>query len=327
MTFQDFKSHFTETKVSVLNHLKNQVTENAEVFVLTRKHEKLSRKRFGGAHFLVTRKVQKGKFVKDQLMFPIYWTRASAYRNSNDKELSYCIRVDVLQSLSNRPTKVVFERESDYSKPVTLDYIKKFAELSHNEYFLPESKIEWVAKDVTRYDTIDYDSFKPEYLPYYTFNHANHCTKLHVIVKDITTEYTKIRFEGDFDSITEMFTMLHLDKANAKLSTVMRFVRSQKNFVLNGRTFVFDPTWDMAIYDTRKTKAEKVVDEVVKTVDAIEEEITEFSKETNRYETTKVVRFDDLEEDLDAAKEEVVKKKEFSIARYSFVSSLYPDLD
>lgn len=145
------------------------------------------------------------------------------------------------------------------AKPVTKKWLERNKVTSYRnrqrltKVSVAQSKLEFVKKDSSHlFSDEDYDKFKPEYLCNYTFNHANHCTNLHVDIYKGNTIIANLSF-----SSIETFFETQLKSRGAKLSTVRTILRQKKNILLDGLLFVFDETWEAKEYKIRG----RVVDE------------------------------------------------------------------
>lgn len=252
--FNQLKQHFIETKVSIYNHLIDNTfdTQGIRVYALNRKNleEKNTRKYSGGAHFRVTRWLAS----KDQGSFEtyIYWTRAQS--NFKGDKFS-TIRSQVLNNL-HYDTKIVFESENGYSKPVTKQFIQKFNLIKLNgemQYVIPQSKLDWYTPDMTARSEFNYECFKPDFISYYTFKHDNHTRSLDVLING-----TKVHF----NTLKEFYDSLV--SHGAKANTIEKYIREHKNFTFMNKTFIIDESWEVVDYKIRtRTITEEIENDVV----------------------------------------------------------------
>lgn len=267
MTFTDFKQHFVDERVELLNYLKTQIYPDSNqtyAYVLNRNSpiEKNTRKAGNGAHFRVSRWLPTG--VQDEYETYVYITRATSF----DKKLNeYCFDIN-LHAFNHLDynCKIVFETDECFTKPVTKQWLNRNKVSSYRnrqhltKISVAQSKLEFVKKDSSRlFSDEDYDKFKPEYLCNYTFNHANHCTSLHVDVY----KGKAIIADLNFNSIEDFFET-QLKSRGAKLSTIRTILRQKKNILLDGLLFVFDETWEAKEYKIRGRKVDdSKVEEIV----------------------------------------------------------------
>lgn len=270
--FNQLKQHFIETKVSIYNHLIDNSfdTQGIRVYALNRKNveEKNTRKQSGGAHFRVTRWLAS----KDQGAFEtyIYWTRAQS--NFKGDKFS-TIRSQVLNSL-HFDTKVVFESENGYSKPVTKQFIQKFNLIKLNgemQYVIPQSRLDWYTPDAVVRPEFNYECFKPEFISYYTFKHNNHNKSIDILINGVKVH---------FNTLKEFYAAL--TEKGAKANTIEKYIREHKNFIFMGKVFIIDPSWEIIEYKIRtRTITEEVVDDVVISQSVVIEENGEVKEVTN----------------------------------------------
>lgn len=270
MTFNDFKQHFVDEKVELFNYLKTQIYPDSNqtyVHVLNRNNsiEKNTRKAGNGAHFRVSRWMSEG--TKGECTTYVYITRAKSF-DKKTEEYCFDINIHAFHHLDYN-CKIVFETEECFTKPVTKQWLDRNKVTSYrnrqhlSKISVPQSKLEFVKKNTSHlFNDKDYDDFKPEYLCNYTFNHANHCTGLHVDVYKGNAIIANLSFNS-----IDAFFETQLKSRGAKLSTVRTILRQKKNILLDGLLFVFDETWEAKEYKIRgrivdESKVEEIVDEL-----------------------------------------------------------------
>ena len=269
MTFDQFRQFLVENKNSIYYHLINFTfnKKGCKVYALNRNNPhnpKNTRSAGNGAHFRVTcwrDKEEKGAPYECY----VYFTKAHLLIN----DIWYSdIRGDVINNLP-KTCKIVFAKPRYYSLPVDKEFVKKYGIMDNNVYRIPQSKLHWIEinNSVPAPDT-----FKPEYIPFYTWNHANHCNEVSVNVY----KNGKLEKYGPFKSVKELYTYFKFQTKGVGLQTLRIFIRNHQNFILDGVVFIFDESWETVEYKIRKRKIE-IVEEVV-TKDEIEEVVSSIEK-------------------------------------------------
>lgn len=268
--FDNLKNYFQTNKISIYNHLINYTfdTKGCRVYALNRINEnvKNTRKASGGAHFRVTRFLPN-KEVGAYEMY-IYWTKS--YQKLGE-DFALEIRCDVLSTLDPH-TKVVFDFDNHYSKPMTKQEIKRKGYISKGVYLIPVNKVTFYSKQETQMKgDFNYDTFKPEFIPYYAFKHDNHKTAF--TVKFIINGAA---INKSYESRKEFYE--DMAKKGMKACTLEKFLREHSNFTFENMTCIFDESWEVKAYKIRK-----VVKVIEKVEDIVEDKVV--ATETKEFET------------------------------------------
>lgn len=250
--FESLKKHFQTNKVSIYNHLINHTfdSKGIRVYALNRHNEnvKNTRKESKGAHFRVTRWLPNKEAGAFEMY--IYWTKS--YQKLGEG-FAVEIRADILSQLHYN-TKIVFEFDNHYSKPMTKQEIKRKGYISEGFYLIPVEKVDFYTKQTIMMNgDYNYEDFRPEFIPFYSFKHDNHKTGMAVSMDGVskTFESRKAFYE-------------ELAKLGAKANTLEGFIREHRNFTLAGHVFIIDPKWEVVEYKLRKrVKVIETVEEVV----------------------------------------------------------------
>lgn len=269
MIFEQFKQHLVENKNSIYYHLINYTFEKkgCAVYTLNRNNPsnpKNTRSAGQGAHFRVTcwrNQEEAGKAYE----YYVYWTKA---QSTSDNKMYSDIRGDVINNLP-KTCKIVFERTGYYSIPVNKEFVKKCGIIRKGKYCIDQELLDWIP--INNNFTAP-ECFKPEYIPYYTWNHANHCSEILVNVY----ENGALSKPHKFGSVKDFYDFWGLESKGAKYDTVTNFVKKHQNFILEGSVYIFDESWETVEYKIRKRKIE-IVEEVV-TKDEIEEVVSSIEK-------------------------------------------------
>ena len=149
--FNNLKQHLTKDKVAVFNHLIDNTFDipALRVYSLNRNNKEIknTRKAGQGAHFRVTCWRQPGSSEAHEAY--IYWTRSySIYKDHNCSTIS----VTAVNKLPFN-CKVVFENGCRFSKPLSLDFIKKYKMVEIRgslQYAIPMKDITWIDPDFNK---------------------------------------------------------------------------------------------------------------------------------------------------------------------------------